>query len=133
MVGPLINTLPLRVRVPPQMTAVAWLKELRAQWVAMRPHEHTPLAKVQEWSGIRAQRPLFQSLLIFENSRLNAALRAQGGAWQWREFSTRGGNPFALTVTGYLGAELEVEMAYDRGRFDDDEIARMLNHLRTLL
>ena len=131
--GPLINTLPMRVRVPSRMTALAWLKELRAQWIAMRPHEHTPLAKVQEWSAMRTQGPLFQSLLIFENSRLDAALRAQGGAWERRDLSIRGGNPFPLTVTGYLGAELEVEIAYDRSRFDDDTIARMLGHLRTLL
>jgi len=101
--GPLINTLPMRVRVPPGMTALAWLKELRAQWIDARPHEHTPLAKVQEWSGVRTRGPLFQSLVIFENSRLNAALRAQGGAWERREIFTRGGNPFPLTVTGYLG------------------------------
>jgi amino acid adenylation domain-containing protein len=133
IVGPLINTLPMRVRVSPDMTAVAWLKELRAQWIDARPHEHTPLAKVQEWSGERTRGPLFQSLVIFENSRLSASLRAQGGAWERREISTRGGNPFPLTVTGYLGEELEVDIAYDRSRFDDDTIARMLGHLRTLL
>jgi amino acid adenylation domain-containing protein len=133
MVGLLINTLPVRVRVCAQMPLLTWLKELRAQWIAARPYEHTPLLKVHEWSEIPAGRPLFESILIFENYSLNSVLRAQGGWWEKREFRLLGGNPYPLTVAGYLDAELELEIAYDRSRFDDNTVARMLGHLRTLL
>jgi NRPS condensation-like uncharacterized protein len=53
-VGLFINTLPVRVRVPPDMPLLPWLKELRAQHIALRDaaREHTPLVKVQEWSDI---------------------------------------------------------------------------------
>jgi amino acid adenylation domain-containing protein len=132
-VGLFINTLPVRVRVPPFMPLLPWLQELRAQWIDARPYEHTPLAKVQEWSDLPAGKPLFESILLFENHRLNSVLRAQGGKWEQREFSLLGRNPYPLTIAGYLDADFEVEIIYDRRRFDDDTIARMLGHLQTLL
>src|SRR4029077_7121947 len=46
MIGLFLNTLPLRVRVNPEAALLPWLNELRLQWMAMREHEHTPLAKV---------------------------------------------------------------------------------------
>ncbi|MGH7835582.1 MAG: condensation domain-containing protein, partial [Candidatus Binatia bacterium] len=50
MVGLFINTLPVRVAVPGDMGLLPWLKELRAQWRALRDYEHSSLVKVQEWS-----------------------------------------------------------------------------------
>ncbi|MBV8744416.1 MAG: non-ribosomal peptide synthetase, partial [Xanthobacteraceae bacterium] len=67
MVGVFINTLPMRVRVNPETRLVPWLKELRAQSIAMRAYEHTPLEDVQRWSDIRAGKSLFDSILVFEN------------------------------------------------------------------
>jgi hypothetical protein len=45
MVGLFINTLPVRVCLPSGMALVPWLKALRAQQIAVREHEHTPLIK----------------------------------------------------------------------------------------
>src|SRR5262249_6002699 len=67
MIGLFINTLPLRVRVPPEMELVPWLQALRAQQVVFREYEHTPLAKIQEWSEIPPGTALFASILVYEN------------------------------------------------------------------
>ena len=55
VVGLLINTLPIRVRIDPEAALVPWLRRLREQQVALRPYEHTPLVKVQAWSEVRAR------------------------------------------------------------------------------
>ena len=47
IIGILINTLPVRVNVDPAAELTAWLNAIRGQSLATRPHEHTPLAKVQ--------------------------------------------------------------------------------------
>jgi amino acid adenylation domain-containing protein len=133
MAGPFINTLPLRLDVPSETRLLPWLKRLRAQWVEMREYEHSPLVKVQEWSGMGAGKPLFESIAVFENYQLNSVLRAEGGAWNNREFRLLGATNYPLTITGYLGPELLLRFAYDRSRFDDATMARMLGHLQTLL
>jgi surfactin family lipopeptide synthetase C len=138
MVGLFINTLPMRVRVPSDMPVLTWLKELRAQSLAMREaaREHTPLVKIQEWSEVPRGEPLFESILVFENHQLNTLLRTerdQSGNWQNREFELLGQTNYPLTVLGYAGDSLLLKLRYDRDHFEDGAIRRMLEHMRTLL
>lgn len=135
MVGLFINTLPMVVRVPGEMPLLPWLKELRAQNLALREagREHTPLVKVQEWSAVPRGLPLFESLLVFENYDLNASLQALGGAWANRSFSLLEQTNYPLTVNSYLASTLCLKIAYTRRRFDDQTIGRMAGHLKTLL
>ena len=133
MVGLLINTVPVRVHVLSESLLLPWLRELRSQWIAMRNFEHTPLVNIQGWSQIPAGKPLFESLLVFENYQLTAALQEEGEGWEKREFQLLGTNNYPLTVVGYGGRELSLEMTYDRHRFDDATMTRMIGHYQTLL
>src|ERR1700730_14626401 len=81
-VGLLINTVPVAVDVDPNARVLPWLQNLRALWVSMRPHEHTPLGKIQAWSDIPAGRSLFDTVVSFENYEINARLRKQGSQWR---------------------------------------------------
>jgi amino acid adenylation domain-containing protein len=133
MIGLLINSLPMRVRVRPEAPLISWLRELRAQSVAIREHEHTPLEKVQGWSDVPAGRPLFQTLLVFENFHLSSLLRMQGGPWSNRQFHFFQQTNYPVVLAAYAGAELCLEIGFDRSRLDDATVGRMLGHLRTLL
>jgi amino acid adenylation domain-containing protein/non-ribosomal peptide synthase protein (TIGR01720 family) len=133
MVGLFINTLPVRVSVDPQAKLVPWLKKLRAQQLALRPYEHTPLTKIQGWSDVPRGTPLFESILVFENNSLDAQLRALGGGWLNRRIQYRGQTNFPLTVIAYGDDEFLLQIEYSRRRFADAVVARMLFHLRTLL
>jgi amino acid adenylation domain-containing protein len=133
MVGLFINTLPVRVHVNPKASLLPWLKELRAQWVAMREHEHTPLVKVQGWSEVPGGVSLFESIVVFENFHLDTLLRTQGGSWSNRQFRLFEKTNYPITLEVYAGAELCLKIGFDRSRFDDATVARMLGHLGTLL
>jgi amino acid adenylation domain-containing protein len=133
MVGVFINTLPLRVRVTPEAALVSWLKELRAQSIALRAYEHTPLEKVQRWSEIPAGTPLFETILVFENFDLNSLLRSQGGAWTRRAFRLFEQTNYPLILAAYAGDELCLKIGFDRRRLADAAVGRMLGHLQTLL
>ena len=133
MIGLLINTVPIPVHVSPNSRLLPWLNSLRSEWIAMRDFEHTPLVKIHEWSPIPSGKPLFESLLVFENYQLNALMHEQGDRWKNREFHLLGTTHYPLTVAGYLGPDLSLEVTYDQQRFDEETITRMLNHLRTLL
>ncbi|MGH9463236.1 MAG: non-ribosomal peptide synthetase, partial [Vicinamibacteria bacterium] len=133
MVGLFINTLPLRVQVDPDAELVPWLQQLRAQQLALRDYEHTPVVLVQSWSEVPRGTPLFESILVFENRTLDEQMRALGGAWTKRRFVRyHGRTNFPLTVAVYGDRELFLEILCS-ARFDENVIARMLGHLQMLL
>ena len=131
--GLFINTLPFRVRVPGEELLLAWLKRLRANWMSMRDHEHTPLVQVQKCSGIPAGNQLFDSILMFENYQLEARLKQLGGKWANRSVRLYEQTGYPITVTVYAGRELCLQIEFDRTRFEPPTIARMLKHFQTLL
>ena len=133
MVGVFINTLPFRVRVPADMELTPWLHEVRIRNLAQIPFEHTPLAQVQEYAGIKPSTPLFESLAVFENYQLTETLRRQGGAWQQREFRLIQKTNYPLVLTGYGGNEIILQLLYDETRYDRATIERMLAHLSNML
>jgi len=133
IVGLLINTVPVRVHVAPEMPLVSWLQTLRATWNALRDFEHTPLVDIQGWSGVPHGLPLFETIYNYQDPSWDAALRAQGGQWTQREFSIRSQSNYPLAVDAYGGAALKIKILYHRNRFDDEAIARMLGHFKTLL
>ncbi len=133
ILGTFINTLPVRARVSPDADLLHFLRALRAQAVAVRPHEHTPLVKVKEWSGLPAGSPLFESLLVFENHEPGEVLRALGGSWTGRKYRLMQQTSFPLSVGVYDGSRPLVLASYDRQRFDGSAIERMIGHFQTIL
>jgi amino acid adenylation domain-containing protein/non-ribosomal peptide synthase protein (TIGR01720 family) len=133
MVGLLINTLPMRVRIDPEAELEPWLRELRAQQVALRDYEHTPLVKVQSWSDVPRGTPLFESIVVFDNQSLDARLRGLGENWSRRRVEYRGQTNFPLTVNAYGDPEMLIQIEYSRRRYNNDVVARMLGHFQNLL
>lgn len=132
MVGLLINTLPVRVRMVSELPLAKWLQELRSQHLSIRPYEHTPLSQVQQWTDVPAGMALFDSLVVFENYSLNAVLQSQAG-WGNREVQLFEQPSYALTLTGSLDSELLLKLYYDRQRFSESTVQRMLTQLNALL
>ena len=133
MVGIFINTLPVRVQVQADESLLGYMKKLRQQQIDIRPYEHTPLPDVQRWSDVRAGFPLFESIVVFEKYLLNTVLREQGGEWLNRDFEYRGQTGFPITLIGYKDKELILRIEYDRQRFTQEAVHRMLGHLNLLL
>ncbi|MEO7455148.1 MAG: amino acid adenylation domain-containing protein, partial [Gemmatimonadaceae bacterium] len=133
IVGMLINTLPVRVQVKPELTLAAWLGELRETWRSLFDVEHTPLRLVQRWSDMSANAPMFDTSLVFENLTLDATLKAEGGAMASRDFYLLGGTNFPLTALVFGGTEMTLQVDNDRSMIDDETAVRLLGHLATLL
>lgn len=133
IVGLFINTLPMRVTVSSARLLLPWLKEIRAQHVALRKVEHTPLVKIQEWSEVPNGVALFDSILIFEGYELNSFLQSLGDGWESREFEVHEQPTYPLELSAWAGEELLFKLAYDSRRFDDGAITSMLCGLATLL
>jgi amino acid adenylation domain-containing protein len=133
MVGLFINTLPFRANVPLDSALGEWLRQLRSQWIGLRDHEHTPLVQIQKWSDVPAGKPLFESILMFENYELSKRMQWQGGKWGNRRFRLYEQTGYPITLTVYSGNELCLQIEFDKTRFEPSTIMRMVGHMRTLL
>jgi surfactin family lipopeptide synthetase C len=133
MVGPFLNTLPMRVETPSNMALLDWLKQIRQQHILLFEYEHTPLMKIQEWSEVPRGRQLFDSILVFQNYELDSYLRSLGEDWEGREFQLFEQTNYKLAVSAWAGEKLSFRLAYDRRNFADATIAGILGHLQTLL
>ena len=68
MVGLLVNTLPMRLRIAPEAPARGWLEALQRSQVELREFEYSPLSRVQGWAGLEAGKTLFDSIFVFLNA-----------------------------------------------------------------
>jgi amino acid adenylation domain-containing protein len=134
MVGLFVNTLPLRVPVPPAEPLLAWLRQLQQSNADLRQHEHTALADVQAWSEVPRGQALFETILAFENYPVenlplgaDAGLRVLGAAVIWERTN------YPLTVQVLPLEILAIRMLFDRRRFDAATVLRRLAHLAQAL
>ncbi len=132
-VGLLINTVPMRVQLPPDLPVLQCLKNVRADWLAMRAYEHTPLRDIQAWSGFGPERPLFENILAIEDHIPGEKLQSLGGEWQRREFELFERSDYPLIGRAYAGSRLSLRLAYGHRTLDDEAAARMLGHWRAVL
>ncbi len=137
IVGLFINTLPARIAVEPDAPLVSWLQRLQERQTAARQFEHSPLFEVQTWSEVPAGTPLFHSLFVFENFPTADERQAARASLQVREIRQveTSNYPLSLAVTPPTGktAGLALRVIWERSRFEDAEIVRLQEHLRTLL
>ena len=78
MVGLFINTLPLRAAVDEEEALVLRLRGVQDQLVEMRRFEASPPLKVHEWSDVPRGRPLFESIVIVQNTPVDPGLLGRG-------------------------------------------------------
>ena len=133
MIGLFINTLPLRLDVDPETTVSAFLRDVRNRQVELRDHEHTPLAKIQGWSDVPRGRPLFETILVYENRTLDETMRAHMPPGRKAAFHYHGQTNYPLTLIGYGDDEMLVRLENDRRRVSDDAALRALGHVVSVL
>lgn len=133
MIGLFINTLPVRVRIDEEAGLLDWLRVLQAEQVALREYEYSPLVEVQSWSEVGRGRPLFESLLVFENYPLDKEALKENLSLDLEDVRSFDRTNYPLTVVAIPAEDLCLQALYDRGRFTGDSIERLLGHLRTLL
>ncbi|NPC81124.1 amino acid adenylation domain-containing protein, partial [Pyxidicoccus fallax] len=133
MVGLFINTIPVRVRLPPSASVDAWLRELQDWLLEARQHEHTPLVEVRRWSDLPAGTPLFETLVVVENYPVDAALTRAIPGLQVGDIRSVEVDNHPLSLVAVPGRELTLRISHSAERFDVPTVERMLAHLRHLL
>ncbi len=133
MVGMFINTIPLRVRIDEDAPAVEWLRALQRAQVERLPHEFSPPVSVQTWSDVHRGRPLYRSVVVFENFPIDEALKANAGGLGVRDARVLEMTHYPLTLTVVPGDGLGLRLGFDPREADAEGVGRMLGHLKILL
>ena len=133
MVGPFINTLPVRVVIDGKQQVSEWLKGLQERFVELREHEHSPLIQIQGWSGLPAGTALFESLVAFQNYPVDSEGMKGKQTLGIRNFQGQEQTNYPLTVSIAPGPPLLIQFTYDVEQLTRERTARMLVHLERIL
>lgn len=130
MVGLFITTLPLRLKIEPDMLLASWLDQVQAEHLAMRQFEYCSAGQIHQWSEMPGALPLYESVLVFENYPVEDAARPAAN----REAAFVGAQTrHALTVLVSAAEDLVVRIVYDGGRFHGTAAGYMIEHLWSVL
>src|SRR5204863_6947335 len=123
VMGLLINTLPVRIRVGEQGTEET-VRQTHMQLAELLRHEHASLALAQRCSGVPAPLPLFSALLNYRHSGRRGRVRAgeRKRVWegvQWLSGEERTNYPITLSVDDMgdgFGLTAQAEISVDPER-----------------
>ncbi|QHW08377.1 non-ribosomal peptide synthase/polyketide synthase [Pseudomonas putida] len=130
--GLFINSLPVIASPDGALSVAQWAQAVQAQNLALRDHEHTPLADVQRLAG-RNGEALFDTLLVFENYPVSEALQAAPGGLGFSNLGYSEQSGYALTLIAQVGDELELAFNYLTQDFAEPTIRRIAGQLTQLL
>jgi amino acid adenylation domain-containing protein len=134
MVGLFINTLPVRVQVNPKQELLIWLQQIFGQQIEARQYEYTSLVNIQKWSQVASSQPLFDSIVVFENYPVDAALAQPDLNVEIKNIQGFDKTNYPLNLSITPGRELLFKLAYQENEdFNATTINRILGHLQTLL
>jgi non-ribosomal peptide synthase domain TIGR01720/amino acid adenylation domain len=79
IVGPCVNTLPVRVRLEGRRSLREQLQAVHQLLLSMHEHQFCSLAEIQRLSKVAPGRRLFDSLVVFQNYQIASEARSFGG------------------------------------------------------
>ncbi len=135
MVGPFLNTLPLRLAVPEGGAFDAWLGRVQAAALALASYQHCSEGQVHAWSGLPPSAPLYEAVLVFENYPLLEDGSAVGElGFRISGLEQRGARTkYLLTFLVFAEQELSFELVYDGRRLGPEGARRVADQLAGLL
>ncbi|MFK8000598.1 MAG: amino acid adenylation domain-containing protein [Polyangiales bacterium] len=133
VVGCLINTIPLRVQLNPEMDCLSALRGLRKESLDGRPHEAVPLAEVRTRLGLEAG--LLDTVIVHERHTVQARMtQLMGEAVAGRTFTIHSRSAPALVLAIKESEDLpmvaKVEYREDKvAKYVADSLPGRLTHV----
>jgi amino acid adenylation domain-containing protein len=127
IIGPLMNTLPIKVSLSPDSEVMAVVKCAHSQLLELDKYAHISLPQIQEWIGADETRPLFESVVNIDGQSLRPP--SHNGFIAQHQSKT----PYPLLVKSSQTDLLSLMICYDSNRFDPATVHRVLSQLRTLI
>src|SRR6185503_16258592 len=131
MVGLFINTLPLRVQLPPGTALLELLRQVQASQSRLMEHQHLGLAEIQGLAGLGE---LFDTLVVFENYPVDrAGLAADAHGLRISELSGADATHYPLSLAASPGERLALRLCYRPDLFERASVQAIADRLIRLL
>jgi amino acid adenylation domain-containing protein/non-ribosomal peptide synthase protein (TIGR01720 family) len=134
IVGLFVSTIPVRVRIAGDLAVRDWLARMQDEQRERERHAFRALPEIHGWSDVPRGRPLFESLMVYENYPVDEVLRTRDHLGATRVESIRGIEQISCPLTAIFepGAQLGVRLMYDATRFAAADIERLAVDLEDL-
>jgi amino acid adenylation domain-containing protein/non-ribosomal peptide synthase protein (TIGR01720 family) len=135
LAGTFINTIPVRLSFAGETNPAALLRLIALHGEAAKQHATIPLPEIQQQSGVPAGISLFESLLVFDSTTLEADLAraAEEAGLRLSAFESDEPLHFPIDLTASHDGVLKLHCRHDGGRFSHDAVRRMLDRLALVL
>src|SRR5262249_61613904 len=116
MVGLFINTVALRIKLPPSQPLLELLKQVQDSQSRLIAHQHLGLAEIQQLAGSGA---LFDSLVVFENYPVErGGLSGAGGGLRLCSVSGHDATHYPLSLMVAPSERLQLRLDYTPDLFE---------------
>lgn len=133
IIGLLINTLPVRIRVNSSDLLSTMLADLMRQQIQRDELSYSNLAEIQAVSEVSGGRSLFDSIIVFENYPVDTVLASRDNPIAINNFEFFERTSYPLTLLVMPDHELTFKLSWDSTRFDRPGVTRLLGHVGALL
>src|SRR5436853_2886013 len=133
IIGPFSVTIPARARLSPDGPLGIWLPALQDRQMEARRFDYCSLIDIQGWSEVARGRPLFDSILAFENYPLDKESLAPSSSLKLELIESLESTNYPLTLIVFPGDHLSIELVYRSDQVEESAVDRLLRHFEVLL
>lgn len=133
IVGPMVNTLPMRVAIRRELPLLDWLKVLQNHQVNVRKYEYSSLVEVKGWSEVPPKLPLFESIVVFQNYPMARGTLELCDNLRFLSTQVITSTAYPLTLVVEPAEQMSLNMLFDQRRFSASTIEGTLHNLQMLL
>ena len=130
-VGLFIDTLPLYINLPPEISLVEWLRTQQTAQAEQDDHAHLGLGAIQALSGFPGT-ALFEALFVFENFPADPSSISVGNL-ELLDIQGHDGTNYQIALGAIPGSTLILRFTYDQMRLDATQAQQLMAQLTYLV
>src|SRR5207244_6887372 len=130
LIGLCINTIPVRIALPPQEPVETWLRQLHEQLATLQRYSYYPVWQIHGLSELGAGQSLFQSILTFENYPIEQTLQQVQRSdldLQSTDEEAQERTNYPLSAIVLPGEQLELKVSYQEQALEAELVSSMLD------
>ncbi|MEA9602796.1 condensation domain-containing protein, partial [Polynucleobacter sp. MG-28-Ekke-A2] len=131
MVGLFINTLPVKVKITPDLSFIELGETIQLDYLNLSPYQYLGLSEIQKCTGITK---LFDTLFIFENYPISThKITSDRNDISFKVISSQDATHYPLTISVFPGDQLQICFGYQDNLFDLETIQSISDRFIRLL
>ncbi len=133
IVGPFINTLPVRINISNEMSLGELLSQVHIQQANLDQYGYLSLTDIQSESEVPNGVNLFESIFAFENYPIDDAMKENPLPITFQPLDWKSQTNFPLTIIWAPGETLKLKIQFAKQHFDFATVNRLVDHYISII